>query len=161
MPFIDRLRFRATRDLQNDPNWRGIERFSSNILGPWRTYVPSWTAVTTNPTIGNGTIFGRWREFGDLVWIWVSIVSGSTTTFGSGFYSVSIPFRSSPLAEQAIPAQLRSPTDTRRYALSGNVQPSSLQIVRFNWAGGALTGTAPVTLAAGDIINVQGFYVPA
>lgn len=161
MPFIDRLRFRTTRDVANDPNWRGVERFTSSILGPFRTYVPEWTAFTTNPTIGNGTILGRWREFGDLVWVWVSITMGTTTTFGSGFYSVGLPHRSSALGVQAIPAQLGSGTDTRRYALSGNVQPSSLQIVRFNWAGGALTGATPVTIAATDTLNIEGFYVPA
>lgn len=160
MPFLDRLRFRTTRNLA-DENWRELERFTSRILGPFVSYTPEWTAVTTNPTIGNGTIFGRWREFGDLVWVWASITIGSTTTLGSGFYSLSLPHRSSELAEQAIPAQLHSATDTRRYALSGNVQVSSLQIVRFDWAGGALTGAAPVAIGTGDTINVEGFYVPA
>lgn len=58
----------------------------------WTTYTPTWTAATTNPTIGNGTISGRWRYTGPKTidfdaWL----VFGSTTTFGSGLWRLSIP----------------------------------------------------------------------
>jgi len=34
----------------------GVINADSGPLGPWATYVMSWTAATTNPAIGNGTI---------------------------------------------------------------------------------------------------------
>ena len=61
------------------------------VMTDWQPYAPTWTAVTTNPTIGNGAIVGAWRRAGDSVEVFVSIYSGTTTTFGSGQYFVSLP----------------------------------------------------------------------
>src|SRR5438477_553743 len=33
------------------------------------TYTPTWTAVTTNPVIGNGTLTGRFLQIGDVVFV--------------------------------------------------------------------------------------------
>lgn len=55
------------------------------------TYTPSWTASTSNPSIGNGSISGRYIAFGDFIRFRIRIVAGSTTTFGSGNYSLSLP----------------------------------------------------------------------
>lgn len=57
----------------------------------WTTYTPTWTATTTNPTLGNGTISGRYISAGKLAIISVSTVFGSTTTVGSGSYAWSTP----------------------------------------------------------------------
>ena len=60
-------------------------------IGPWQTYTPVWTAATTNPVLGNGSITGKYRRVGDCVEIEVELLTGSTTTFGSGAYYFSIP----------------------------------------------------------------------
>ena len=57
----------------------------------WDTYTPTWTAATTNPAIGNGTIEGRYSQNGKTVHGYVRIKAGSTTTFGSGGWRVSLP----------------------------------------------------------------------
>jgi hypothetical protein len=62
--------------------------------GAWTTYTPTWTASTTNPTIGNGTLQGRYIELGSAVFGEVRIVAGSTTSRGSGTYAISLPFSS-------------------------------------------------------------------
>lgn len=62
------------------------------IQDPWDAYTPTWTAATTNPTIGNGTISGAYNRLGKTVIGRVSIVPGSTTTVGSGIYSIGLPF---------------------------------------------------------------------
>jgi hypothetical protein len=54
-------------------------------------YTPTWTALTANPAIGNGTISGRWSRNGNLVTYWGKIVMGSTTTYGTGLWYVSLP----------------------------------------------------------------------
>ena len=62
--------------------------------GAWTTYTPTWTASTTNPTIGNGTLEGRYIELGSAVFGEIRIVAGSTTNRGSGTYAISLPFSS-------------------------------------------------------------------
>jgi hypothetical protein len=59
--------------------------------GNWITYTPAWTATTTNPVIGNGTVQGGYRRIGNLVEFWIFLVAGSTTTYGSGIYQLSLP----------------------------------------------------------------------
>lgn len=61
-------------------------------LNEWTTYTPTWSASTTNPSIGNGQATGRWRYTGpktiDLHFV---LSTGTTTTFGSGEWRFAIP----------------------------------------------------------------------
>lgn len=56
-----------------------------------RFYTPVWTAATTNPAIGNGSVGGLYAQDGHLITGFFKIEMGSTTTFGSGAYRVSMP----------------------------------------------------------------------
>lgn len=60
-------------------------------LGAWTTYTPTWTA-SSNPAIGNGTISGRYQLIqGKTLLVYVTITTGSTTTFGSGAWAFGLP----------------------------------------------------------------------
>lgn len=55
--------------------------------GAWSTYTPTWTSngATTQPTIGNGTLSGRYRKLDDYTGALKIILSwGSTTSGGNG-----------------------------------------------------------------------------
>lgn len=62
------------------------------IGDPWTSYSVAWTAGTSNPAIGNGTLTGAYMQAGKLTMLRIRIVMGSTTTFGSGEYRFSYPF---------------------------------------------------------------------
>jgi hypothetical protein len=57
----------------------------------WTSYTPTWTALSTNPTLGNGTITGKYIQLGKTVLFRVHITFGSTTTAGSGNWSLTLP----------------------------------------------------------------------
>lgn len=61
------------------------------MIAAWTSYTPTWTAVTTNPTIGNGTLEGAFCRIGKLVIFRVTLLFGSTTTAGSGIYEWALP----------------------------------------------------------------------
>jgi hypothetical protein len=63
--------------------------------GAWISYTPVWTANSLNPAIGNGTITGQYKLIGKTCFVRGNIVMGSTTTFGSGEWYVSMPFTAS------------------------------------------------------------------
>lgn len=63
----------------------------NDIIAAWTTYTPTWTAATTNPVLGNGTIVGRYKRIGKTVHLQIDLTMGSTTTYGSGAWSVSLP----------------------------------------------------------------------
>lgn len=91
----DDVRFWAVRpeaiaDLLNRELYDQMKAgFPTNaVYVPYKTL---WTAVTTDPVIGNGTITGSYIQLGTMVTAKVRIVMGSTTTFGSGVWSIRLP----------------------------------------------------------------------
>ena len=65
-----------------------LDRFR---FAPWAKYTPTWTAATSNPSLGNGTIVGRFVLIGRTVLCRIHLAAGSTTTFGSGAFRFSLP----------------------------------------------------------------------
>ena len=78
-------------DTDNLKVWDGAAW--QTIAGPaaWSTFATTWTAVTTNPTIGNGTITARYRQEGKTVHYAGRILMGSTTTYGTGTWIIDLP----------------------------------------------------------------------
>lgn len=66
----------------------------------WAAYTPVWTASSSNPSIGNGTLVGRYCVLAGLNSMRVSVrlVIGSTTTTGSGTWGFSLPLPPTLLA---------------------------------------------------------------
>ena len=130
------------------------------LQAAWTAFTPTWTATTTNPVIGNGTIVGRYNRVGKSMTSDFAITMGSTTGFGAGQYKVSIPFAARALgtnvrrqydvdiadvsAGTGYPAiaQLSSTLDANNVFLTTNASPL-----------GALGPTAPITFAVGDTIS--------
>lgn len=52
------------------------------LVDAWTTYTPSWAAVGT-PTIGNGTLSGKYQAIGKTVHFRIGLTGGSTTTWGT------------------------------------------------------------------------------
>lgn len=59
--------------------------------GTYADYTPTWAASGAAPVIGNGTLNARYAQVGKLVHYFGQLVMGSTTTFGTGNYSLSLP----------------------------------------------------------------------
>ena len=61
----------------------------------WTSYTPVWTAASVNPVIGNGSLQGWYKVIGKTCFVRGNIVMGTTTTFGSGEWYVSMPVTAS------------------------------------------------------------------
>lgn len=133
-----------------------------NALGDaWATYTPAWTASTTNPTLGNGTLNGFYREIGKTIDYRIELTIGSTTTFGSGSYRLSLPTVSkSAFAANVVTmgnAGLYDTSATTRYSRTA-VYLTTTTIFLHDEAGTAWTPTVPFTLANTDLVCVSGTY---
>lgn len=133
----------------------------------WTSYTPAWTGSTTNPVINNGTIAGRYMQAGKYITFRVVITMGSTTTYGSGQYSVSLPpFAATATAAtfQLVDAFYYSGANYKGY---GRVLASGTTAALFTpgtTAGGAdrtVTNLVPFTFANTNIIVVSGTYESA
>jgi hypothetical protein len=57
----------------------------------WDTYSPTWTGTGSNPAIGNGTLTGRYFQIGKLYVVEIILTPGSTTTYGTGDWRLTVP----------------------------------------------------------------------
>ena len=64
---------------------------STASWAPWEQYVPSWYGSISNPSLGNGTIYGAFRRLGSVGHLRGVITMGSTTTYGSGEWNITMP----------------------------------------------------------------------
>ena len=71
--------------------WLKIGGITDTTFGQWQAYTPTWTGATTNPSLGDGTLTARYAVFGTVCVYTLGLVAGSSTTFGSGSWSFSLP----------------------------------------------------------------------
>ncbi|MEU0634563.1 hypothetical protein, partial [Streptomyces sp. NPDC005989] len=64
----------------------------NSMFGAWTNWTPAWTAATTAPALGNGTMTGRYMKWGRTCMVNLELTMGSTTTYGAGVWSFSLPF---------------------------------------------------------------------
>jgi hypothetical protein len=144
--------------------WR--TQINSNMAPGWTSYTPTWTAATTNPVIGNGTITGQYRRSAnsDIVHWWLRILIGSTTTFGSGVYRFGIgtvPALSAGAKLWASPqGWIRDSSTTANFATVGRWDSASNTFIA-SVAGSLVLQGTPITLATADEIVLNGWHEPA
>lgn len=139
-----------------------LDQIDSLTAPGWTSYTPTWTAAGTAPSLGNGTISGRYRRSsgGDLVYVEFLLIMGSTTTYGTSFYSFSLPVAATATAaSMATGAALILDSGTQdRMATCKMETTTTVQVVT---ASGTITNTSPQTFANGDRIRWQIAYEPA
>jgi len=146
--------------------WMNELRDNFKAIGDaWTTsYTPVLTG-TTNPAIGNGTAVGHYISAGKLTIFSVKITFGSTSTYGSGAWFVSLPvarasggvIRADCFYESAGAARYRGTS----YA--GTTTTIGLGVDAGS-AGGALSAVdpaVPFTWASGAFLEVSGTYEAA
>ncbi len=138
-----------------------------NGIGEWTDYTPTWTATTTNPTIGNGTIVGRYSRIQNLILVQFNITFGSTTAKGSGQYRISVPVTAAAtLSPYAVlgSGYLLDASAASVWTTAILVPNSATTIVGMKITGvgyGDVTDTNPFTFTIGDEINGTFFYKAA
>lgn len=128
----------------------------TGLQAAWTTYTPTWTAPGTNPTLGNGTIAGRYLRAGKtLVACEVILTVGSTSTVGVGAYAWSLPFTllngGSGLAAGSgayNDVSAGTPLLTR-----GAIRVSTTTVGMSDAAGARVGAAAPVVPAVGDVMS--------
>lgn len=140
---------------ETDSRWRVIGGASH---GRWQAYTPAWTAVTTNPTIGNGTLSGRYSRNGNTIHFEITIQAGSTTTFGTGDYRYSLPVAASASSNSAFTGYARDDSTGTRYLLSTGSVTSTTVAAFADVSTANVSPTVPFTWASPDSLRIVGTY---
>lgn len=139
------------------------DQFASMFAG-WTPYTPTWTASTTNPVLGNGTLAGRSMKIGRTVVAQFTLTTGSTTTYGSGVYSIGMPYTAAAGSDALGTTRLNGPATYIGicHLSSGGTSVIPLFPGTSTPATGAnMTATAPGTLAAGHVLRGSITYESA
>ena len=129
--------------------------------GGWTTYTPTWTASTTNPTIGNGVLTGVYRQIGNQVDFSAYVTAGTTTTFGSGEYRISLPVTAftSEVNGKFSAAILDDGINWYLDYWAMGIANGFNDRVNLRAVGGGTWGnTSPFTFGVNDKVIIQGSY---
>lgn len=132
------------------------ERSRTTALGVWTAYTPTWASAGTQPAIGNGTIAGSYTLVGKTCHFIVTLTAGSTTTFGTGTWTFSLPVTAvsgTPVlggcylsdSGSPYPGVTRQASTTEAWAVTA-------------LPGGFADATTPFAWGSGDTLRLQGTY---
>lgn len=137
------------------------------VVTDWKEYVPIWTTTTGVPSVGNGTLKGKWRRVGGNLELQIYLQAGSTTTFGTSDFRFSIPeglqvdldkLSGSPIRSQAMGVARFLDNSTGLNYVGTTLNTVSDPVVLFvsgeggrpNWSG-----TVPVTWGSDDHFTLE------
>lgn len=141
----------------------------SGMFGAWQDYTPSITAGGGSPTVGNGTITGKYIQIGKTVFFYVELEWGSTTSFGSGTVSISLPVEAASFIGTAGIAHIGSAhledSGTVNYSdwkpsVNGQSSLTTFAIYSPSASGSnsSVNASSPFTWTTNDSLQVTGFY---
>jgi len=155
-----------------DQIWRAIESRVLRAIQGYKpsslamfpvpvSYTPVWTASTSNPSIGNGTLVGRYVLRGKTCLTFISLVGGSTTNWGSGVWTFGLAVAVKPTG---IPYQGQAHCyDASTGSYYGRIPAitngTNLTVINnISGTGSQLSPTVPFTWGSGDLLRIQLEY---
>jgi len=132
----------------------------------WTSYSPTWAIDSggTNPSIGNGSLTGRYMQAGKLVMFTITLVAGSTTTWGSGVYTWTYPvtpLNSTANTGSGIYGYFWDNDNSKPYPGIGVGFSSTRFRVSTTYTNSFFSQATPVAGANGDKIILSGMYEAA
>lgn len=125
-------------------------------LGYWQPYTPVWATGGTPPAIGNGSITGRYMLVGRTCFFGIVLQSGSTTTFGTAYYTLSLPLAGSGSPMHVFPGMY---TNGNKFNPIAGVMLGATTIVMYHLTGNDyISSTNPFAAVANDRIWITGNY---
>jgi hypothetical protein len=125
-------------------------------------FTPTWTGSGGNPSIGNGTLTGKYQQRGKVVWCEIRLVAGGTTTFGTNTYAWALPLTAAA-ADRGVGSVHMIDTGTATYL--GICFPVSTTTMRVNimTTSGVVTAAhnQPMTWASTDEMSAELEYEAA
>jgi hypothetical protein len=137
---------------------------SASDLTAWTSYTPTWTSDSSTPSIGNGSLTGRYKQIGKTVFFNLKLVYGSSTTGGAGAWMFGLPVTAYDANYQFAASILNN--GLAWYGAIGNGSyknsTSYFTLITQNdtattvWGG--VGQIAPFNFGTGDTMTVSGSY---
>lgn len=130
---------------------------STSQWAAWTPFAATWTATGTDPAIGNGTISASYRRIGTTGFYRGVIKMGTTTTYGTGGWEVSLPdgwTASNALGSSGYQSGLAECYQATTVGAGCYVVPGGTVLnLWYGSSRAAVTGTAPAGWAANQFVT--------
>jgi hypothetical protein len=136
----------------------------TRAFGAWNSFTTTWGSGGTAPAIGNGTIASSYSQIGKTVSFRIVLTAGSTTTFGTSYYTFTVPVTAASGATGSytpIGNAFASDTSASLYYAATTILANTTQVFARYQTSGLFGQLTPVTFANTDIIAIQGTYQAA
>lgn len=151
--------------------WSGSAWINVLRSGAWQTFTPTLQVLVGSGTdwvIGNGTINGRYLQVGNLVQVFIEVVFGSTSTYGTGSLAlgnlpinIAAPVSTDPAigTSQLRDASLTTLYPGTVYRRGNNGATLWTYLTNATYATSTnISNTVPFTWANGDSISATFVY---
>jgi hypothetical protein len=144
------------------PDMASLAAAADASLGnAFTSYTPTWTCVTTPPSLGNGTLAGRFKRFGKWGIYNITLIAGNTTTFGTGSFRFALPagwqvFALNTFNGTGSIFQATGSFTTSAVAAAAVAGPPSLLEIKSSGAGNSASGLIPFTWGTLCAIQMSG-----
>lgn len=126
-------------------------------------YTPTWTGLSTNPTLGNGALTGFYRKVGKTVEYEIAVKPGTTTAGGSGQWVWALPFPSDPgyTVRSTVGQALLYDVSSANFYPATVILAGASSVSLITASGAIMSNGTPVTIANGDLLTITGRYEAA
>lgn len=132
-----------------------------DVSANWINWTPTWTAATSGtPSAGNGSLTAAYKrpDTSKTIYFRLRLLAGSTTAYGVGAWSFSLPGGLAPTSVQTASGFLFDTSATARYAVSCYLTSAGgIERVAYTTTVG-ISGTSPFTWGTGDFLLLNGAY---
>ena len=161
-------RFAATLGVSATYLWTVPTFTASNLIqrpiydSSRKFFLPSWTSSGTQPTIGNGILYGDYTVQGHRVSGVIYMQVGSTSTVGTGTYSWQLPFKCNSDTYSHGVGQAQMLDSGTQWYMAGAIltaaNASTFNVSYHAQTGGNWGAAVPVIPANGDTYRVEFSY---
>lgn len=136
----------------------GARRDHIHKPADWAAYTPTWSSTGTAPSLGNGTIAGKWLRIGGIVFYKIRLVWGSTTTGGTGAWLFTLPATALDTAAYTEPGGATLNDASVGQYIGQTVKYSSTQIyIQTDTAPNGVGQGTDFTWVATDTLTISGW----
>jgi hypothetical protein len=131
----------------------------SDLIAPWLSYTPVWTAVSGSTATGvGGSITGSYKRIGSVACLRLRLVIGSTgVSLGTGAWSFTLPADAAPSGTRTITGWASNQAGSVRHPVSAFLTTAG-GVNRMGINNNLVGGAVPFSWADQDQLVLGGEY---
>lgn len=126
----------------------------------WQNYTPVWSGGGTPPAIVDGTLTGRYCQFGKLVTAQITLTAGANSTYGNSSWSFTLPVNAAT-TNKATGSCIITNTGVAWYAGSCRIESATTLSPYYGTNGNTVTSSHPYAFGDTDVLEIQITYEAA